>query len=55
MKVISVNANPAYKLKVVFGDGVSGIIDLSDFIANGIFSSLKDERLFEKYIQMAIR
>jgi len=48
MKAISVSAIPAYKLKVTFDDGISGIIDLHQFVEKGIFSVLKDERLFNK-------
>jgi hypothetical protein len=48
MKVISVNVVSGYKLQVVFDDGVSGIIDLKEFIAHGIFAILNDEQLFNK-------
>lgn len=48
MKVKDVIALDAYKLQVTFDDGVTGKIDLAKFIQNGIFSSLKDERLFAK-------
>ena len=48
MKVKSVAALTGYKLQVVFDDGVSGTIDLAKFIQTGIFSSLKDEKLFAK-------
>ena len=48
MKVINVNAIPEYKLQVTFDDGVSGIIDLKDFIGKGVFSDLKNPELFNK-------
>lgn len=48
MKAVNVIAMPGYKLQVTFDDGVSGAIDLKDFIETGIFSSLKDEKLFSK-------
>lgn len=48
MKVISVNPLPDYKLKVTFDDGVSGIIDLKNFIKNGILSALQNEASFKK-------
>ena len=48
MKVISVNALHDYKLRVAFDDGVSGIIDLKDFIKNGIFLVLQNEDSFKK-------
>jgi len=48
MKVISLNPLHDYKLQVTFDDGVSGIIDLKNFIENGIFSILQNEELFKK-------
>jgi hypothetical protein len=48
MKVTNVTVIPEYKLEVTFDDGVSGIIDLGNFIENGIFSVLKDKQLFDK-------
>lgn len=48
MKVVSVNPLEGYRLHVVFEDGVSGTIELKDFISRGIFSVLKDEQLFGK-------
>jgi hypothetical protein len=48
MKVTDIAVIPEYKLKVTFDDGVSGVIDLRDFIENGIFSVLKDKQLFNK-------
>ena len=48
MKVVSVNPLSGYKLQVTFDDGVSGVIDLKNFIKNGIFSVLQNEDLFNK-------
>lgn len=48
MKVIGVSPLPDYKLQVTFDDGVSGIVDLKDFIKNGIFSVLQNEDSFNK-------
>jgi hypothetical protein len=48
MKITNVNALSGYKLQVVFDDGVSGEIDLKDFIGNGVFASLTDHTLFNK-------
>ena len=48
MKVISVNPLHDYKLQVTFDDGVSGVVDLKNFIKNGIFSILQNEELFKK-------
>jgi len=48
MKIKNVTALKGYKLQVAFDDDVSGVIDLENFIQSGIFSSLKDELLFNK-------
>ena len=48
MKVTSVRPAKGYKVDVVFDDGVSGIINLKEFVTQGIFSDLKDEHLFNK-------
>lgn len=48
MKAVTVNALPGYKLEVTFDDGVSGVIDLKDFIGKGIFLDLKNPDLFNK-------
>lgn len=48
MKAKNVISLAGYKLQVTFEDNVSGIIDLAKFIQTGIFSSLKDEKLFSK-------
>jgi len=48
MKVISLNPLHDYKLQVTFDDGVSGVVDLKNFIKNGIFSILQNEELFKK-------
>lgn len=48
MKITSVTALNAYKLKVTFEDGISGVIDLSDFVTTGIFAPLSDTNLFNK-------
>ena len=48
MKAISVIALSGYKLQVIFDDGVSGVIDLKDFIGKGVFSGLKNPDLFNQ-------
>jgi hypothetical protein len=35
-----------YKLELTFNDGVSGIIDLSDLVGEGVFSVWEDKQLF---------
>jgi len=46
MKAIDVTAQDGYKIKVVFSDGVSGIVDLHDLVQKGIFQPLQDEKKF---------
>ncbi|WP_183576694.1 DUF2442 domain-containing protein [Mucilaginibacter sp. X5P1] len=48
MKAINITVLPEYTLRVTFDDGISGTIDLKQFIENGIFSVLKDQHLFNK-------
>lgn len=48
MKAIKVTVIPEYQLKVTFDGGISGIIDLRDFIEHGVFSVLKDKQLFNR-------
>jgi len=48
MKVIKVLAIPEYKIQVTFDDGVSGIIDLKNYIQTGIFTSLNNKETFNK-------
>ncbi len=48
MKPIEVKALRNYQLNVVFDDGVSGVIDLKDFIKRGVFAPLQDAQLFKK-------
>jgi len=43
MKVIGVHPLHDFKLEVTFIDGVSGMIDLKNFISQGIFSVLQNE------------
>ena len=48
MRITNVNTMPGYKVQVAFDDGVSGVINLKEFVAKGIFSDLRDEQLFNK-------
>lgn len=50
-RVIQVKALPEFCLKVKFSDGISGSVDMCDFIHApdaGVFSILKDNKLFTK-------
>lgn len=48
MKAVDVKALNDYRINVVFADGVSGVVDLSDLVQKGIFQKLKDEQSFQK-------
>ncbi|MGH2645631.1 MAG: DUF2442 domain-containing protein [Chitinophagaceae bacterium] len=48
IKPARVTALPEYKIKVLFEDGTEGVIDLSTFMGEGIFTSLRDENIFKK-------
>lgn len=48
MKATDVKAVGGYKIKVVFDDGVSGIVDLTDLVQKGIFQQLKDASTFQR-------
>lgn len=46
MKIISVKPLPDFKLQATFDDGVSGVVDLKEFVKHGIFSVLQTEDAF---------
>jgi hypothetical protein len=48
MKVISVEPLSDYRLRITFDDGISGMIDLKDFVKIGVFSSLQNVNLFNE-------
>ena len=43
-------ALPNYKMKLLFDDGVEGVIDMSDWKGKGVFSYWNDENNFKKFI-----
>ncbi|HLD54373.1 MAG TPA: DUF2442 domain-containing protein [Sediminibacterium sp.] len=47
MKVKEVKYLSDYTIRVSFDDGVTGIVNLKDFISKGIFAILKDKAKFE--------
>jgi hypothetical protein len=48
MKVKEVKYLSDYNISVSFDDGVTGIVDLENFISKGIFAVLKNKAKFEK-------
>ena len=47
-RIVRAEALKGYRLKVRFSDGLEGIIDLSDLVGKGIFSSWKKPKEFAK-------
>ncbi len=45
-KVITVKALANYKVRIRFSDGTEGVIDLSDMVGKGVFSTWKDPKQF---------
>ena len=47
-RVVKVEALPEYRLRVVFSDGVSGEVDLSEQLFGPVFEPLKDPSFFQQ-------
>lgn len=47
-KVIAVDALQGFRLRVEFGDGISGVVDLSERLFGPVFEPLRDPVLFEQ-------
>jgi len=43
-EIVDVKVIKNYKLELTFNDGVSGIIDLSDLVGEGVFSVWEDKQ-----------
>ena len=50
-KIVRVENQGVYRLKIKFQDGVEGSVDLSDMVGKGIFSAWKD---YQKFSQVFI-
>jgi len=37
-----------YRLELLFDDGVCGVVDLSELVGKGVFSSWRDRHVFEQ-------
>ena len=48
LKPIEVKPLPGYKLWLRYSDGVTGVVDLSDLVGQGVFSVWKDPAYFER-------
>ncbi len=43
-----IEAIPGYRIRLAYGDGVEGVIDLSADVGRGVFAPLADEAHFAK-------
>jgi hypothetical protein len=48
VKITEFKVLPGYRLELVFDDGVCGVVDLSDLVGEGVFSSWRDRHFFEQ-------
>jgi hypothetical protein len=46
-KLIHVTPRPGYKLYLEYDDGVTGEVDLSHLVGNGVFAAWNDPTVFE--------
>lgn len=47
-KISKVKVLPGYRLELQFDDGVSGIVDLSDHVGDGVFALWSDPLAFDR-------
>ena len=48
VKIIEVRVLPGYRLELVFDDAVSGVVDLSELVGEGVFALWRDRCAFER-------
>lgn len=46
IRPVQVQPLPAYRLRLVYADGLEGVIDLSADVGRGVFAPLADESFF---------
>lgn len=46
-KITKVRVLQKYRLELIFDDGISGTVDLSDLAGKGVFSSWRERGVFE--------
>ena len=46
VKITNVRALQGYRLELVFDDGVSGVVDLSELVGKGVFALWRDRCAF---------
>ena len=47
-KLTRVTPRPTYQLELVFDDGLSGVVDLSDRLFGPMFAPLRDQHFFDR-------
>jgi hypothetical protein len=47
-KITDVRVLQGYRLELTFGDGVCGVVDLSELAGKGVFTIWRDRRVFEQ-------
>ena len=47
MKPVAATALPEYKLRIEYADGVTGEVDLSHLVGQGVFAAWNDPKAFE--------
>jgi len=48
VRITTFKVLPGYRLELVFDDGVCGVVDLSEIVGKGVFSSWCDHQFFEQ-------
>ena len=48
MEITNAKALPGYRLELQFASGESGIVDLSEFVARGVFAAWQRPEVFEE-------
>ena len=48
VRITKIKILQGYRLELVFDDGVCGVVDLSELVGKGVFSSWNDRHVFEQ-------
>ena len=47
-KIVNVRVLPGYRLELDFDDGVTGVVDLSELVGQGVFGLWRDRGAFQR-------
>ena len=50
MEITQAKALPAYRLELLFDNGEHGVVDLSEFVGRGVFSTWETPGVFEQVV-----